>query len=191
MPSPDNRKRGVLAAVLLVLMTFGSPALAQRAKMPPEHVISYQASLTDLDGKPIANGVYEIFASLYSDPEGLSLVWRSNYRVEAKAGIINLTLGEVLDGGVPLPDSGLDGPLYLGIRIMGDPITGATASEELRPLTRLSASLNALSVADNSVTKSKLAADYVEHIVINGDTISGKASTLDLRAGSGILMTKD
>lgn len=175
------------ATCLLVLFAIGllpmlhSGVLAQ-VKAPSDRIITYQAQILKA-GTPVPDGIYYLTASLYSDADGRARLWTSRYAAEVRNGIANLSLGEVGVNAQPLPEEGLDGPLYLGISVGSNT---AEVGEEMRPLTRLSSSVNALSVADNSITKQKLNTSYVEKIVINGDTINGKGSTFELDAGPGI-----
>jgi len=62
---------------------------------------------------------------------------------------------------------------------------------EMRPLTSFTSAPYALSIPDSSVTKEKIAANYVEGVSINGQKIVGKASTINLKSGAGIFMDYD
>ena len=122
-----------------------------------DRIITYQAQILKA-GTPVPDGSYRVTASFYSDADGKTMLWRSTYVAEVRSGIANLNLGEVRNGtsslpSLPLPEVGLDGPLYLGISV-GRSV--AEVGEEMKPLTRLTSSLNALSVADNYITKDKL-----------------------------------
>jgi hypothetical protein len=181
----QRARRRFLAALLLaigLLPMLHSGVLAQVS----ERIITYQAQILKA-GTVVPDGLYHLTASLYKDAEGNAMLWRSTYVAEVRSGIANLNLGEVRNGSVPLPEEGLDGPLYLGISVGR---SAAEVGEEMRPLTQLTSSLNALSVADNSITKDKLNTSYVEKIIINGDTIDGRGSALKIDAGPGITIAR-
>jgi hypothetical protein len=133
----------LLAIGLLPMLHSG--VLAQ-VSMSKDRIITYQAQILKA-GIPVPDGIYYLTASLYSDADGKTRLWTSRYAAEVRNGIANLSLGEVGVNARPLPEEGLDGPLYLGISVGSNT---AEVGEEMRPLTRLSSSLNALSVADNS-----------------------------------------
>ncbi|HET9137211.1 MAG TPA: hypothetical protein VFO76_11275, partial [Candidatus Kapabacteria bacterium] len=106
-------------------------------------------------------------------------VWSDEYNTDVKDGLFNILLGS----GKTLP-SGIDlDQLYLGVKING--------TSELRPLTQIASATTSITVADNSITKDKLATDYVAGISINGKKVTGKGSILNIKDGIGMNLQYD
>jgi hypothetical protein len=127
----------------LSLLIPNSPALAQTSR-----IISYQGTVA-ASGVPLS-GVTEITVTLYGDPQGTQNIWTDSYTTQITGGVFNLQLGSNKD----LPEGKLlDRQLWLGISVNGAP--------ELRPLTQLGAAFVALNVADQSITKEKLAPEVI------------------------------
>lgn len=142
-----------------------NPISAQHMSKSP--TLTYQASINK-------EGPLTLTARLYSDPSGLDLVWEETSEVVSIQGVIDHELG--LNAALPV-DRMADG-LFLGISI--------DHSEELRPLTRLTASPLALSVPDGAISSSKISASYIESITINGRKIDGAGAKLRIETGKGI-----
>ncbi len=142
--------------------------------------LSYQGAIASSDGTSIS-GEREITVRFYSDADGHTLVWQDTYRAVVANGVFNLALGS---GSQPLPASDvMSHPLWVGTQI--------GTAEEMRPLAPLSSSPFALSIADNSVTKEKMATDYVSSLSLNGQRISGRGADINLVTGDGINATVD
>ena len=102
----------VLGALLLCLVTFAaSVAIADIAQ-----IINYQGRLTDGDGNPVPDDVYEITFSLYGGPYGSEAVWTSGPQsVTLEDGLFNYEFGSH----VTLPDTlfAAHSTLSLGIKV--------------------------------------------------------------------------
>jgi len=143
--------------------------------------ISYQGILKNADGTSVTDGTYSITFKLYDiSTEGTPL-WTEKQSLTVNAGIFNHILGSINPLEIPF-----DKQYWLGI-IIGDGI-------ELKPRMKLASSaysLNAASVADNSVTGSKIADGNVvrsinsltENVTLAGGdniTISQSENTLTI-----------
>ena len=163
---PKRFSLSLLAFYFGSSLAFNGTVSAQQTTHPSQ-TITYQASINQ-------NGPLEVTARLYSDPAGLQLVWEENISTSATNGVLNLELG----ASTPLPASEMDKGLYLGLSV--------NKSEELRPLTRLTATPVALTVPDGAISRSKISASYIESITINGRKIEGSGATLNIATGKGI-----
>ncbi len=162
----------ILSALLFVLVFENADA-----QTPQSDIISYQGSIA-ASGNPIT-GEHVITATLYSDPNGTMPVWSGSYTQTITNGIFTVLLGS---GSTPLPgNEDFSKPHWIGIKIDGN--------AETRPLTQVSASPYALSVPDKSITKEKLAEEYINKISVNGKKIA--QSNLDLKDGIGTSLTYD
>lgn len=179
----------ILGIVLMTMLAIGGNVFAQGAGN--HNVISYQGMLSSSDGMPIPDGEYQITVTLYGDEYGAGSVWEDTYDVIVQGGVFSLYLGS---GKVPLPAPGqMDRALWVGARLSG--------GDELRPLTRLSATPYALNVpdkaitntklADGAVTREKVSMDYVEGISINGEKVQGKGTVLKIQSGRDIDVSYD
>lgn len=92
------------------------------------HQVSYQGSLTDGAGDPVADGLYELTFTIYDASGGGNSYWTSGPQM---VGVTNGLFSYALGSAVPLPDSAFDSgsDRYLGIRVSSDP--------ELSPRTQL------------------------------------------------------
>jgi len=144
------------------------------------NVITYQGSVKTNSGSPIT-GDHLITTTLYQDANGTQSVWSGTYKLQITEGVFTVLLGS---GAYPLP-AGQDfsKTLWIGVKIDG--------GEELKPLTQLTGAPYSVSVADKSVTKDKIAFDYVGSIMVNGKRISGKGTTLNLVDGLGTSLFYD
>lgn len=180
----------ILGIAIMAMLVMGRSASAQGQTTSP-NVISYQGMLSSGDGTPIPDGEYQITVTLYGDEYGSASVWQDTYDIMVQGGVFSLYLGS---GRVPLPAPGqMDKALWVGARLSG--------GDELRPLTRLSATPYALNVpdkaitshklADGAVTKEKVNMDYVEGVSINGEKVQGKGTVLKIQAGKDIDVSYD
>ena len=137
--------------------------------------ISYQALLTDAQGKTVADGPYKITFGLYDAATDGTILWQEAYEnIEVKNGIINVILGSV----VPL-DLPFEQEYWLGISLGNDP--------ELAPRIELTASaysLNARTVADGAITGAKIAPGQVVR------SINAITDTVTLAAGDNVTITQ-
>jgi len=157
----------LVATVLLVL-----PVAIYAQQVENTRVISYQGSITTNSGSQVI-GEHQITTTLYSDANGTQAVWSGTYKQQITGGLFTVLLGS---GAYPLPSAqDFSKTLWVGVRIDG----GA----ELKPLTQLTGAPYSVSIADKSVTKDKIAVDYVGSIMVNGKRITGKGTTLNLVDG--------
>lgn len=181
-------KRSILCMSMLLLA--GAVAFAQQKADIPR-VISYQGLLASAQGSPLADGEYRITVTLYGDEQGSSQIWQDTYAAMVQGGVFNIYLGS---GRNPLPEPGrMNQALWIGTRVEG--------SDELRPLTRLSATPYAINVPDNSITTHKLAdgavtadkvdMDYISGVSVNGKKIEGKGTVLNIQGGNDISVDYD
>ncbi|MDP4198459.1 MAG: hypothetical protein Q8922_01025 [Bacteroidota bacterium] len=156
------------------------PMLAMTSPSSPR-TISYQGILRNEYGTEVANGEYAVTIRLYGDSSGSRELWRDTYQVQVSNGVFSILLGS---GTQPLPDAAtLDRPLWLSMQV--------GAGEEMRPFSPLSAVPYALNVADKSISASKISADYVRSLSINGQTVVGNGADIAIRTGDGIAATVD
>ncbi|MDP4243212.1 MAG: hypothetical protein Q8921_10805, partial [Bacteroidota bacterium] len=164
---------GARLAVCLIALSFSTTAFSQ--DIP--HTLSYQGVLQGADSKIVADGQYTITVHLYSDANGDREVWKETLPTTLSNGIFNIALGST----IPLPP--MDRPLWAGTQIGN--------GEVMKPLTPLSATPYALGIADNSVTKGKMATDYVSSLTLNGQTVSGRGADINIQTGDGIVAAVD
>lgn len=178
----------------LLLLSAATDPLRAQGTVPAADVprtISYQGMLTNAEGVPIRDGMYDVSVTLYADPEGRRSIWNDTYRIPVTGGVFNLYLG---DGGraLPGPDA-LNAPLWIGTAIDG--------ANELRPLTPLTASPYALNVPDRAITTAKLSdgavtaekvrMNYVAGFRVNGEEVSGNGTMLDLQSDGNLELRYD
>lgn len=77
--------------------------------------ISYQGLLTEPDGRPIADGDYQMTLRLYDAASGGVLLWEETQTVEVEKGLFSLYLGETQ----PLIGVATSRQLYLETAIVG------------------------------------------------------------------------
>jgi hypothetical protein len=164
-------------SALLGLCLVGAHLCAPNTSLAQDRVnptITYQGQLNS-NGQEIS-GIRELTFTLYSDAEGKQKVWSAKYPVTFDKGIFSVELGS---GHYPLPAASMtDKALWLGLQVEN--------SDEMRPLTKLGASILAMNVVDNSITASKLETDYIASIAVNGRQISGEATKLNFVGMDGI-----
>ncbi len=140
----------IASLVVVSVLTVHTNVLAQGVQKTIPYAISYQGSISSHDGA-LVNGEHRITATLYGNPLGTEQIWQGAYSTTVTNGIFSILLG---DSKYPLPDPAtLDQRLWVGISIDGE--------EELRPLARLGVVPIAINVADEAITKAKLAPEVV------------------------------
>ncbi len=161
------------ALIFFLIISCLEAAFAQRT-------ISYQGMLNQLNGTPFRDSSYRLDIYLASDRDGNPIIWSDSYLVETKGGVFSLQLGA---GAVALPKpSELDHPLWIATEVNG---RGRTA------FSPISSSFSALSIADSTVTSSKMATDYVASVQINGQQVTARGGALNFVQGSGVEMRYD
>ncbi len=143
--------------------------------------ISYQGMVSSATGARFPSGDYAVTVRLYADEHGREVLWEGQYTTTVENGLLNLELGS---GDYPLPGtSAMDRSLWIGIQVGDGP--------EMTPRTRLSAVPYALTVPDGSVTSDKLGVDYVSSIMIDGEKVTRKGSSLNITGGEGVDLRYD
>lgn len=177
------------AALCIIIGTQRADAQTLVSTSDVPRTLSYQGLLTSTDGTPVHDGEYRITLALYADPAGTIKVWEDTYATPIIDGIFNVYLGS---GNMLLPDPGtMNRPLWVGTRI--------DDTDEMRPLTPLSASPYALNVPDRTITTGKLAdgavtaekvdMDYIAGIAVNGQPVAAKGSLLNIEGSGDIALT--
>lgn len=77
--------------------------------------ISYQGLLTEPDGRPIADGDYQMILRMYNAPTGGTLLWEESQTVAVEKGLFSLYLGDQQ----PLVNMPLNTQLFLETAIVG------------------------------------------------------------------------
>jgi hypothetical protein len=141
--------------------------------------LSFQGAIATTNGNAV-DGDRTVIVRLYSDANGDNEIWHDTYDAHIVNGIFSIDVG----CGKALPSAEAMGqPLWAGIQIDRD--------TEMRPLAPLSAAPFALSIADKSVTKEKMATDYVSSISVNGQKLVGIGKDVSIQTGDGIQATVD
>ncbi len=167
---------------VLVGIFVARSAIAQsRGESEVPRTISYQGMVSSATGAQLPSGDYAVTVRLYADEDGREVLWEGEYRTRVENGLLNLELGS---GDYPLPgSSAMDRSLWIGIQVGEGP--------EMTPRTRLSAVPYALTVPDGSVTFDKLGVDYVSSIMIDGEKVTRKGSSLNITGGEGVDLRYD
>ncbi|MBN2089982.1 tail fiber domain-containing protein [candidate division KSB1 bacterium] len=137
--------------------------------------ISYQGVLTDVNGKPVTDGIYNMTFKLYLSATGSELLWSEKQTLSLKSGIFNVILGKVTPLNLPF-----DVPYWLGITVD----TGIELTPRIE-LTAAAYSLNANSVADSVISGKNVARGAVVRSVNN------LTDHLTLKAGPNVTITSD
>lgn len=152
---------GGLAAAAAILVVALLPS---RADAPA--LVSYQGKLSDSSGQPVANASYSLTFALYNQASGGALLWTETHpSVPVTAGVFQVLLGSV----TPLLDSAFEGSTWLEVRLGGN---------ALLPRSRIVSAGYAMrarladSVADNSITSTKLASDAASLAKVSGGAMA-------------------
>ncbi len=113
---------------------------SQTATAQAPRTISYQGTLTEATGAPVANGSYTLAFRLYASPDPFAGVplFSETQTLPVSGGVFNAIIGGATPGGIP-PSVAFGIPLYLGISVNG--------AGELQPRTPLTSSPYALGLA--------------------------------------------
>ena len=134
------RLKCIFIPILLVLfLTF-----SLQGQIP--QTINYQGILTDITGKPVADGTYNLTFKIYEVPTGGNPIWSETHVIPTKNGLFNVILGSSNPLSIPF-----NRQYWLGISVGSEP--------EFTPRIQLTASaysLNTRSVMDNSITSEKI-----------------------------------
>ena len=142
--------------VLMVILALALPAIAGPSQAPSAtstSTISYQGRLADAAGDPLT-GYFDIRFRIYDSPSAPEPLWVEEWdgenSVAVSDGLFNVMLGSINNTLVE-PIAGHD-ELYLGIQVNQD--------SEMVPRVQLGSvpfSMQALTVADGSITTGKIA----------------------------------
>ena len=128
----------------ILIAAFLGPVTNLQAQAPKK--ITYQGKLTDSGGNPVSDGTYNIKFSLYDAVNAGSSSWEETQGVAVNDGLFNVYLGDINPININFNKA-----YWLGVKVGSD--------AEMTPRTPLSSapySLYAISIADNSVTASKI-----------------------------------
>ena len=160
----------IVAIMLMVSHALAKPGQATTAETINTGVLSYQGTLMDSLGNPVA-GSYEITFRIYNSPTSTTPLWeevRSGANaVPVQNGLFNVMLGSL----IPIPETVWEQTeLFLGVKIGSD--------AEMSPREKLTAvpeaaSANvaqlALTVPDGSISAEKLGADVNNYLIQSGN----------------------
>lgn len=142
------RMRGLncaaLAALCILIPWSGHCTAAPKT-------IGFMGRLTDPTGVPTPDADYSVALALYTVPTGGAAVWTDTKSVHVTRGLFSTALGDT--SGDPLP-ADFSVAYFVGVKFGTDPEMAPRV-----PLQGVPYALFAESVADNSVTSSKLASD--------------------------------
>lgn len=176
-------KRLLLCSIaLFYIVLMGDVGFAQPlTENTPNKTITYQGTITSSETGAPLTAIIPVTVVMYKDENGTEKVWEGMYLTDINHGGFQIQLGS---GEYPLPPvSELDRGLWVGVSFGG--------SSEMRPLTPLSASPYALSVADRSISAKKMGTDYVASISVDGKKVTNRGSNLNLISGPGVLLNYD
>ena len=165
---------GLLWAQNVGAITLGAPLAATTST----GTIAYQGRLADAGGNPLTN-TYNMIFRLYGVAAGGTPLWEEQWTgsssVSVSDGLFNVMLGSL----TPIPQSVItsNSNLFLGITVGTD--------SEMSPRVQLGSipyAVQALTVPDGSVTKTKLASD-VEFSLPVGSVIMWSGATGSIPTG--------
>ena len=137
--------------------------------------MSYQGVLTSAKGTLVPDGKYTITFKLYTAAEGGTALWSESQTIVVKNGLFNVALGSANALDVPF-----DKPYWLAITI-GE---SSEVSQRMQ-LTSSAYSLHARSVADNAITRSKIAEGQVVK------SINSITDDVTFAAGENVTITQE
>jgi len=135
---------------LLLLLTI-VPGVTHAA-VP--HQINYQGYLTDPDGNPVPDDVYDMIFTIWDAPEYGNLKWAEDLPVTVTNGIYNVILGLLM----PIDPELLDDDIYFGVRVGYD-------EEEMTPRQKITAtafSMKAAKAEDSDTLDGKDSTEFSE-----------------------------
>lgn len=135
----------MLKRFLLPALLFSTAVCATRLIAQAPHQVSYQGSLVDASGVPVADGGYTLVFRIFDVATGGTKLWEESHSVDVKRGLFNVMLGSVVPLNLPF-----NVRYWVGIDVNGNPLPGRTL------LGSVPYSLFAESVADNSITPAKI-----------------------------------
>lgn len=157
-----------MTCIMLAVASLPQVSHAQTAR-----TISYQGLLTEPDGRPIADGDYQMILRMYNAPTGGALLWEESQTVAVEKGLFSLYLGDQQ----PLSNVSLNSELYLEAAIVG---------RAPFPRTRMAMvpfAMKALK-ADSADALTSTASGVVT-------SINGADGSVEIRGRSGILVVQE
>lgn len=165
-----NSITSVLAAAICFLVSI---TITPQLYTQTGNTISYQGLLTEPDGRPIADGDYQMILRMYNAPTGGNLLWEETQTVAVEKGLFSLYLGDQQ----PLSTVSLNSALYLETAIVG---------RAPFPRTRMAMvpfAMKALK-ADSANALTSTASGVVT-------SINGADGSVEIRGRSGILVVQE
>jgi hypothetical protein len=90
LSASSNKEASMRFFLIIVFILVSGPSYS----MEIPRIMSYQGLLTDADGTPVPNGLYDLTFSLYDAPEGGEMLWEEEHAgVEVESGVFELMLG--------------------------------------------------------------------------------------------------
>jgi hypothetical protein len=151
----------LIASIIVSVFFFNADLFAQTLAK----TMSYQGSLVDGSGKPVADGSYQLTFTIY-DGTGTS-VWTESQSVKTVRGIYSATLGETTGLPSPFPINS-----EMEVKINGTALT---------PRTKLAGVPYAMD----------LARSFVAGVSANGNIVTQSGDTVGLIGGSNVVLAAD
>ena len=139
------------------------------------NTLNYQGVIDGADGKPVADGQYQLTFKLYTQATSGSAMWSETQNTMVTNGVFSVLLGRVTS----LASIPFDKPYWLGITV--------GSGSEMTPRVELSASaysLRARAVADSSITGMGIASGQVIR------NLNGMTDSVSIEAGNNVSIQK-
>ncbi len=139
------------STIFLLLLIFVSLSISDAQSQAPKKM-SYQGKLADNDGNPVSDGSYNIKFSIYDVVNSGTAIWEETQGVTVQEGLFNVLLGDL-----NALNLAFNNQYWLGVKVDSD--------AEMIPRTALAStpySLHAVTIADNSVTNSKIVNNTID-----------------------------
>jgi len=104
-------KKRLLPIASMFLLTILSVCQTAQAQIP--NTLNYQGVLTGSDGKPIADGLYQLTFKLYDQATGGTAMWSETQAAQVSKGVFSVLLGKTTS----LANIPFDKPYWLGITV--------------------------------------------------------------------------
>ena len=104
------KKLTILIIAMLLLLTTDYGLQTAIAVVP--HLINYQGRLTDISGKPLADGAQAITFRIYDSESAGNMLWEETQSVTIQKGIFSVFLGGSTNLDLPF-----DKPYFLEIKV--------------------------------------------------------------------------
>ena len=107
---PTNRSMWALSLSFAVIFVIG---FRDAAKAQVPNTLNYQGVLTGTDGKPIADGLYQLTFKLYEQATGGTAMWSETQAAQVSRGVFSVLLGKATS----LANIPFNKPYWLGITV--------------------------------------------------------------------------